>query len=559
MSATLTASPAASVPALLDALHQQQSAIPENQRGLSKELAQLRDRLEKDPSVESDPQYLTQVAWLVQDWQKFSGTNQEPALSLLLQAGFTSMVHQYPGLQNDNLRQLLEDTAQITDRDLVTSIRATVMDVAQLSPDQQNSFMVNMAEETLTRRVMDAPVRLTNDANTIDHQNEIASGQPIPRPEGIRDIQEGTERGVQQKSEPSLSSQPPEATAQSGLSQSEELPFTPPAHEDTVPQTGEDHGVSSGASEHQAPPSTHEDHVPEPDDTLPGQDNQLDTDSATRPVSEPEVHHDAPSEDMGITEAKDKQIRRDDKRQSDASEQQDPDVTSAHKNKGQAQRQSTQKTNQQQPSEAQAAAPPAAPSVMSRAASAFATWGANARAGADRRRIDKLVTDVDQDISNSRSNHQRLKNVAAPFFKKLEQTAAKEGVSIPQVIAQMGLGGKHETLGQEFMQERMKNPEVRSAYENLVGSLSNMKRNVLSLQAEAGQRQATEDPAVKMAEQRVGELGMEVESVPGVDPGKNLIQTIGDIVEKLVEKARDFLGLNKQHEQGRDNGPSMGA
>lgn len=526
MSATLTASPAASVPALLDALHQQQSAIPENQRGLSKELAQLRDRLEKDPSVESDPQYLTQVAWLVQDWQKFSGTNQEPALSLLLQAGFTSMVHQYPGLHNDNLRLLLEDTAELTDRDLVASIRATVMDVAQLSPDQQNSFMVNMAEETLTRRVMDAPVRLTNDANTIDQQNEIASGQPIPRPEGARNVQEGTERAVQQKSEPSLSSQRPEA----------------------APQTGEDHGVSSGASEHQTPPSTHEDHGP---------DNQLDTDSAPRPVSEPEGHHDASPEDTGITEAKDKRIRRADQQRSNNSEQQKLDVSSTQKPT--EQKQSTQKNNQQQPSEAQAAAPPAAPSVMSRAASAFATWGANARAGADRRRIDKLVTDVDQDISNSRSNHQRLKNVAAPFFKKLEQTAAKEGVSIPQVIAQMGLGGKHETLGQEFMQERMKNPEVRSAYENLVGSLSNMKRNVLSLQAEAGQRQATEDPAVKMAEQRVGELGMEVESVPGVDPGKNLIQTIGDIVEKLVEKARDFLGLNKQHEQGRDNGPSMGA
>jgi hypothetical protein len=56
-----------------------------------------------------------------------------------------------------------------------------------------------------------------------------------------------------------------------------------------------------------------------------------------------------------------------------------------------------------------------------------------------------------------------------------------------------------------------------------------------------------------MAEQRAGAVGLEVESVPGLEPGKTLIQSIGDVVEKLVQKTKVFLGLdNDRNPPSRD-------
>lgn len=503
MSETLAASPATSLTNLLDTLQNQQNNIPEGQRGLAKELADLRERLEKDPSLENDPKYLTQVAWLVQDWSKFSGTNQQPALSPIFQAGLTQMAAQYPGLANPDLNRLLGNTRELADQQLVAMIRSTVMEVAEMAPAQQTAMMIAMATQHLSDRVMDA------------------TGQ---------------------------------------------VPVSPAAQPDPVmPVTAEVFPV------------------PELDEPAPVSGPSA-PDQNTQPDHEHEAEpSEAPGASGGLTEEEDKAIRATNRKDNEAREKQEPEIDTSAQDSQQQDASQTEKPDQRtqrdvrtpaqqapkaetatDPSAVKAvqaapAAAPAAASIMSRAASRFASWGATNHAATDTRRINKLIQSVDTDIEESRKNFQTLKNAAAPFFKKLEATASLEGKTIPKILSEMAPGGQHQAFGQEFMQERQNNPDVRSSYEKLVGSMTNMKRNVLSMQAEAAERGATDDPAVKMAEQRVGEVGLEMENIPGVEPGKNLVQSIGHIVEKLVEKTRDFLGLNHQQEQGRDSGPSMGA
>lgn len=507
MSETLAANPATSLSNLLNNLQNQQNSVPEEQRGLAQELADLRERLEKDPSLENDPKYLTQVAWLVQDWSKFSGTNQQPALSPIFQAGLTQMAGQYPGLANPDLNRLLGNTQELADQQLVNMIRSTVIEVAEMAPAQQTTMMIAMATQHLSDRVVDvtgrAPVSLAAQPSppVMPARAEVA---PVPELD--------------------------EPVPVSGLSEPEQV--SQPTHEHEA-QPSEEPEASRGLTE-------------ENDKNIRQSDNNR---VAAEEEQEPEIDPPAPDsqqQDVTQTEKPDQQTQRDARTPAQQARQEPKTETAAEP--------SIAKAVQAAPAVA-----PAAASIMSRAASRFASWGSNNQAATDTRRINKLIQSVDTDIEQSRRNFQSLKHAAEPFFKKLETLAGQEGKTIPKILSEMAPGGQHQGLGQEFMQERLNNPEVRNSYEKLVGSLSNMKRNVLSMQAEAAERGATDDPAVKMAEQRVGEVGLEMENVPGVEPGKNLVQTIGHIVEQLVEKTRNFLGLNPQQEQGRDSGPSMGA
>lgn len=567
MSETLTTSPASSVTSLLDALHTQQAGVPDDQRGLSKELADLRERLEKDPSLETNQQYLTQVAWLVQDWQKFSGTNRQPALSPLLQIGFRQMAGEYPGLENGDLRHLLGQTGDLQDRELVTSIRSLATEVAQMPPVQQSAMLVSMATKHLLHQVMDVSGAIQSRGAQADPQQEVPPVATIAQ------------------SAPDLSPRNPETTPLDRPTTQTEVPLAAQRTEETEPFP--DTNNLSGARESDALNDREGDVAPAPPhDGYDPFDTPADDQPAPTHDTGPDREGDSP-ETAGITAEKDAEIRRKNRSMSNIREDQEPDIQTSttknqetqHPGKGADKSQKTQpiKSDREQSSPkqgpttptpdpekpavqvAQPAAVPAVGSILSRTASHFASWGSGKQAEADSRRINKLISDVDRNIAETRSNHQQLKNVAAPFFKKLEAAAQQEGTTVPKVLAEMTEGGRHEALGQEFMKERMHNPDVQVAYGKLVDSLSNMKRNVLSLQAEAGQRQASESPAVKMLEQRVGEVGLEVEAVPGVEPGKTLVQSIGDIVEKLVEKTRAFLGLGKNQEQDRDNGPSMGA
>ena len=461
MSGTLSMTPSTSISALLGNLHQQQEQVPADQRGLARELENLRTQLEANPALESDHAYLTQVAWLVQDWSKFSGTNQTPALSPVLQAGLQQMSNHYPGLENNDLRQLLAHTPDMHDQRLVSDIRSTAMEVASMSPETQAATLVGMATANLVNRVMEAGTQLEVEA-------------------------------------PPPSQNSPDPSTQGNRAQQEQ------AHSEDNPE------------------------------------------QANKTLSEQE----------------DQSVREEDANKARKTEQQKPviDSNSTSQERGDEQKgqehskpQPAKKQNseqQAQPVQQGSAPAPGGPvspsqgSLMSQTASRFANWTGGMQAKADARRIDKLVRDIDANISQTRTYHQGLKEKAAPFFEKLEKTARQEKTTVQAILMETGPGGKHEDLGQEFYKERNNNPEVRKVYENLTGSLSDMAKNILSLRSEAGQRNASEDPAVKMAEQRAGALGLEVEDVPGLEPGKNLVQSIGEVVEKLVQKAKVFLGID---------------
>ncbi|WP_148300062.1 hypothetical protein [Acetobacter papayae] len=91
------------------------------------------------------------------------------------------------------------------------------------------------------------------------------------------------------------------------------------------------------------------------------------------------------------------------------------------------------------------------------------SWFANQGAASDQRRIDSLVATVDGNIRMAETNYQDLKLTAAPFFKKMEETAKQEGVRPAELMASMGEGGKHHGLWQEFTKLRMTDERVGKA------------------------------------------------------------------------------------------------
>ncbi|WP_025860786.1 hypothetical protein [Acetobacter papayae] len=98
-----TATPSSTMSGVLQAMAQQQQSVPEDQRGLADRLKELQEQLENDPALENDPKFATHVAWLMQDWPKFSGTGQAVQVSPLLHAGLNAMAGQYPGMSNPQM------------------------------------------------------------------------------------------------------------------------------------------------------------------------------------------------------------------------------------------------------------------------------------------------------------------------------------------------------------------------------------------------------------------------------------------------------------------------
>jgi hypothetical protein len=222
-----------------------------------------------------------------------------------------------------------------------------------------------------------------------------------------------------------------------------------------------------------------------------------------------------------------------------------------------------QTTAQAQPTQAQPAQAPVgslAGHAVSKVANIAKSWLANQAVASDQRRIDSLIATVDSDIRTADTNYQDLKQTAAPFFKKMEETARQEGVKPAALIASMGESGKHHGLWQEFEKLRLSDERVGKAYSNLGHTLQNMRLNLGSLQSEAAERGATNAQSVVDVEERAGQKAMEMEDVPGRNPGESLIKNIGGALERIMEKVKArFLALTQGREQGRDNSPSMGA
>jgi hypothetical protein len=153
-----TATPSSTMSGVLQAMAQQQQSVPEDQRGLADRLKELQEQLENDPSLENDPKFATHVAWLMQDWPKFSGTGQAVQVSPLLHAGLNAMAGQYPGMSNPQMASMLQQTAAMDDRQLVADIRNASVELGNLPAEQQTSFLISVGVNALEARVAQAVV-----------------------------------------------------------------------------------------------------------------------------------------------------------------------------------------------------------------------------------------------------------------------------------------------------------------------------------------------------------------------------------------------------------------
>jgi hypothetical protein len=622
---------------VLQAMAQQQQSVPEDQRGLADRLKELQEQLENDPSLENDPKFATHVAWLMQDWPKFSGTGQVVQVSPLLQAGLSAMAGQYPGLSNPQVASMLQQTAAMDDRQLVADIRNASMELGGLPAEQQTSFLMSAGVNALEARAAQAGVAPAPQPSSVVQPAPAPQAGPVMAPSVSVAAPEAVSETVAQ-SEPSVAD----------LGQREEAPSfvvagdnEPTAKELAARGTSPDYAAQVTQPGMETVPPVAASVVAESVTQAASHEAAAETGQAAvesgRPASELDMDHDDPSfghasmnvpfndgdgapssradetldamrgeprartaqttqeasqtaggqaVQPGMTKEQEDEARRRDAElnkqaqgtppeQQQGSQQQPKQAEQTNGQTGQAKTQKQSQTKEVEPesgqtqasAQAQPAAQPAqaatasvAGHVVSKVSNFAKSWFANQGAASDQRRIDSLVATIDGNIRMAETNYQDLRQTAASFFKKMEETARQEGVKPAELMASMGEGGKHHGLWQEFTKLRMTDERVGKAYSDLGHTLQDMRRNLGSLQNEAAERGATNAQSVVDVEERAGKKAMEMEDVPGRDAGQSLIKSIGGALERIMEKVKArFLALTQGREQGRDTSPSMGA
>lgn len=615
-----TATPSSTMSGVLQAMAQQQQSVPEDQRGLADRLKELQEQLENDPSLENDPKFATHVAWLMQDWPKFSGTGQAVQVSPLLHAGLNAMAGQYPGMSNPQMASMLQQTAAMDDRQLVTDIRNASVELGSLPAEQQTSFLISAGVNALEARAAQAGVAPAPQPSPVVQPAPAPQAAPVVAPSVSVAAPEIASESVAQtgpavaQAEPSVA-EPDNGTGRGGVhspglttdgvaavrravygNDAPELGALITGAHEAAAETGQEavepgRPASGQDMEHDDPSFGHASmNVPHGDEEGALSPRANETVDTTR--GEPEAPQPAQAASQtageqavqpGMTKEQERDIRNEDmnnqqEAQNTPPEQQEGTQQQAEQTNGQTGQAKNQKQTQtkevepesgqtQASAQAQPAAQPTQAATASLAGHAVSkvgnfakSWFAKQGAASDQRRIDSLVATVDGNIRMAETNYQDLKLTAASFFKKMEETARQEGVKPAELMASMGEGGKHHGLWQEFTKLRMTDERVGKAYSDLGHTLQDMRFNLGSLQNEAAERGATNAQSVVDVEERAGKKAMDMEDVPGRDAGQSLIKSIGGALERIMEKVKArFLALTQGREQGRDTSPSMGA
>lgn len=599
-----TATPSSTISGVLQAMGQQHQSVSEEQRGLADRLKELQEQLEKDPSLENDPKFATQIAWLVQDWPKFSGTGQPVPVSPLLHAGLSAMAGQYPGMNNPQMMSMLQQTANMDDRQLVADIRNASMELGALPAEQQTSFLIAAGVNALEARAAQAGMAPAPQPSPVVQPDPAPQPAPIVAPEVSTVASDAVPESVAQtgptvaQTAPSVAELGPQEDAPSLVAEGVQEPVAQEtqARGSAPVQDRDDVEDGNPSAEHAMRD------IPIADDVRGGAPapSAGETADATRGMPEAQTRQSAQETSQtggdkdrpaGMTAQQEADMRDNDltayeeaaATQPEPQKQNPPkqaEQTNGQKEQGKTESQTlragdkqleakaaqvdqTADASQAQPQTAQPTPAPVgslAGHAVSKVANAARSWFANQSVASDQRRIDSLVATVDGNIRMADRQYQDLKLSAAPFFKKMEETAQQEGVKPAALLASMGEGGKHHGLWQEFDKLRLSNETVGKAYSDLGNTLQDMRRNLGSLQSEASERGATNAQPVLDVEERAGKKAMDMEDVPGRNPGESLIKSIGGALERLMEKVKArFLGLTQGREQGRDTSPSMGA
>ncbi|QBL95449.1 hypothetical protein [Komagataeibacter saccharivorans] len=549
-----TTTPRSFIGTALAGLDAQQRTIPENERGLAKELADLQKRLAENPALENDPRFCTQVAWLVQDWQKFSGTGQAPAVSPFLTAGMAQLASTCPGLENPQIRAALEQTAALHDHALITDIRSVAMETARLTPGQQDSFMARMAAEHLVQRVQmslgtpvtareAAPPPVQPDIAPEPMAEQSVRSQPAPEPVAEPEPpaadpfpSEAGDPGFA----PAFESEEPAQAGKPEASQEESEPAHSgePLSNDTKTEMGRDNDHELGTAE-----------VPE----------QMHDDAAAH-AAEHKVQQKAANTERPTDQEREDRARMQDQRAAHEAEQQQPsrearpqrvnvpnntqapDSPDQAKTKPSATPQNTQQT-----------APAATPSPFA----AIGEWGRNFKGKRDESRINKMIADTTTAMDTVRDRLGVLRREETGFFERIETAARTSGETVPAVIAGMTADGPFGELRQEYDTICQRNPNFVAARNELHKAGIELRTATRRLDEESRERGASEQAPVMETTRNVAALGLELEKVPGEQAGRNFLQDIGGLVERLVEKFRAHFERIFGQQRERDSSPSM--
>ncbi|GBR27963.1 hypothetical protein [Gluconobacter japonicus] len=587
MSETLTPPPGP-LGSALAALDAQQARLPEAERGLGKELADLRDRLRGDPALEQDARFTTEVAWLVQDWQAFSGTGEPPRISPVVLAGLQNFAGAVPGLENEEIRSLLERTGELDDRALVQDIRQKALEVAAMSPEEQASVVAARIAAVLDYRFGQA----------------VASPAPAPAPAPAPEATPPVENVAQQPVEPAMAASPaqtergeeaagltPPSPAEAAPAADQPVtPDAPVAVPGDMPQDGfnpgDPYNGGQGDREADGPP----DHFA--DD--PGYQASFEREAEMSRAAEDDARQRDGRPPAGPAEAgppengnapggaaRDDAVRAEDNKRATEVENVLPSTENSAAPQGgsarpqqkphqdaSVQKQPNASSPQQEGNDTKpvvsrpdtAASTLAAPGASMR--SQFANWSGEQAARSRARFIEERVRKVRDATHALEEDITVLRTVGKEFFeafdRAVEKEASKDGART--VIAGMTTDGPYKELRSQLDATFSETPAFAAAWNKLRQSAATLGAETQNLMTSAVQRDAVGEPNVKSAEEDAARTAYKLESLPGREPGKDLLKEINTALENLVKQFRNFFTRERQQERERapDNSPSPG-
>lgn len=213
-----------------------------------------------------------------------------------------------------------------------------------------------------------------------------------------------------------------------------------------------------------------------------------------------------------------------------------------------------------------ASVPDTATSTLAAAGAAmrsqFANWSGEEAARSRARFMEERVRKVrdathalEEDITVLRTVGKELFEA---FDRAVEKEASKDGART--VIAGMTADGPYKELRSQLDATFSETPAFAAAWNKLRQSAATLGAEMQNLMTSAVQRNAVGEPNVKSAEEDAARTAYKLESLPGREPGKDLLKEINTALENLVKQFRNFFTRERQQERERapDNSPSPG-
>lgn len=555
---------------VLNALEVQQSRLPEPERGLGKELGELQSRLSANPQLEYSARFTTEVAWLVQDWKSLSGTGEDPHVAPVLLPGLQNAASALPGLENEEIKELLAKTGELEDRGLVHEIRQQALDMAERTPEQQASIAAARIAAVLVYRVDQAISATGRAPEPVQPQPEVGARGSTPSVSPS-----ATEVGAEEPVEAGAMPTPPDDPRGPDRAAAET-----PVDRESAPQPSRSNEAPGHDTMEQRPDvdsalhgETIDAHVPDHDpfdnlddpayqasleqEAARGRDSEHDFGADPQdPGFDPDIELEEPE---GAAE-RDEQTRATDQERASDAEQAEPEAfTSAQAQPGKASPQAAPGRPEAPPKPAATqgvAAPAAAAGVAGGLRSALGSYMSGVQEKADRRRIDTRVRKVRDAAKEVDEDLGALKKAGREFFEAFDKAVSQDGNSSASVISGMADGGPHADLRGKLNESLEKNPGFAASWEKLRRSSARLGQEVGHLGTEASRMDATADPVVTGAEETAAKVGKKLESLPGREDGNDFLKEVGAALERLVDRFHDFFTRDRKKEQTRDNGPS---